>query len=138
MYTPFANSYDHCPLILQVSTFILLKVLRNEVGLRHCCDTRGPFYDIAFALQKRVNSPDERPSARLLKCIIRCYLRLFDHRRFVPAVIPVVVISFHALYLSSSANVVSFFSPMHAGVVRCLKQVFPACYEMGHSMATSW
>ncbi|XP_020164283.1 uncharacterized protein [Aegilops tauschii subsp. strangulata] len=87
-----------------VSTFILLKVLLSEVGLKQCCDTRGPFYAIAFALQKRVDSPDERPSARLLKCIIRCYLRLFDHRRGV----------------------------------RCLKQVFPACYEMGHAMATSW
>ncbi|XP_037480951.1 CCR4-NOT transcription complex subunit 9-like [Triticum dicoccoides] len=64
-----------------VSTFILLKVLLTEVGLEQCCDTRGPFYAIAFALQKRVDSPDERPSARLLKCIIQCYLRLFDHRR---------------------------------------------------------
>ncbi|XP_044318822.1 CCR4-NOT transcription complex subunit 9 isoform X2 [Triticum aestivum] len=64
-----------------VSTFILLKVLRNELGLHRCCDTRGPFYDIAFALQKRVNSPDERPSARLLRCIIQCYLRLLDHPR---------------------------------------------------------
>lgn len=95
MDTHFANFYDHCPLILQVSTFILLKVLLNEVGLHRCCDTRDPFYAIAFALQKMVSSPDDRPSARLLKCIIRCYLRLFDHPRFVPAVIPIIVISFH-------------------------------------------
>ncbi|XP_044318823.1 CCR4-NOT transcription complex subunit 9 isoform X3 [Triticum aestivum] len=67
--------------LVKVSTFILLKVLRNELGLHRCCDTRGPFYDIAFALQKRVNSPDERPSARLLRCIIQCYLRLLDHPR---------------------------------------------------------
>ncbi|KAM3393491.1 hypothetical protein ACQJBY_014290 [Aegilops geniculata] len=67
--------------LVKVSTFILLKVLRNELGLHRCCDTRGPFYDIAFALQKRVNPPDERPSARLLKCIIQCYHRLFDHPR---------------------------------------------------------
>lgn len=64
-----------------VSTFILLKVLLNEVGLHHCCNTHGPFYEIALALQEMVSSPDDRPSTRLLKCIIRCYLRLFDHPR---------------------------------------------------------
>ncbi|XP_044971252.1 CCR4-NOT transcription complex subunit 9-like isoform X2 [Hordeum vulgare subsp. vulgare] len=64
-----------------VSTFILLKLLLNDVGLHHCCNTHGPFYEIAFALQEMVSSRDARPSARLLKCIVRCYLRLFDHPR---------------------------------------------------------
>ena len=129
MNSHFANMYDHCLLILQVSTFILLKVLRNELGLHRCCDTRGPFYDIAFALQKMVSSPDDQRAARQLKCIIRFYLRMFHHPRFVPAVIPVVGILFSRPYLSSSANVVFVVSSVQGPC---------GAYKKASQHATKW
>lgn len=62
-----------------VATFIIQKILLDEYGLADICSTADKFYSVADALKKVVDSLQANPSLRLLKHIIRCYLRLTDH-----------------------------------------------------------
>eukprot|EP01113_Clastostelium_recurvatum_P037811 TRINITY_DN5569_c0_g1_i6.p3 TRINITY_DN5569_c0_g1~~TRINITY_DN5569_c0_g1_i6.p3 ORF type:complete len:427 (+),score=88.05 TRINITY_DN5569_c0_g1_i6:3688-4968(+) len=62
-----------------VSTFILQKALQDERGLEYVCHTYERFNAVASVLNGMVVHMAERPSARLLKHIIRCYLRLSDN-----------------------------------------------------------
>ncbi|XP_010241638.1 PREDICTED: cell differentiation protein RCD1 homolog [Nelumbo nucifera] len=64
-----------------VATFIVQKILLDEVGLRYICATAERFFAVARVLGAMVNSLTEQPSSRLLKHIIRCYLRLTDNPR---------------------------------------------------------
>jgi CCR4-NOT transcription complex subunit 9 len=61
-----------------VATFILQKILLFPVGLGYICQTPDRFYAVSTVLANMVN---DNPSSRLLKHIIRCYLRLSDHQR---------------------------------------------------------
>eukprot|EP01057_Protomagalhaensia_wolfi_P000920 Protomagalhaensia_wolfi_Nauph_80__919@NODE_1529_length_1484_cov_201_557785_g1186_i0_p1_GENE_NODE_1529_length_1484_cov_201_557785_g1186_i0NODE_1529_length_1484_cov_201_557785_g1186_i0_p1_ORF_typecomplete_len321_score34_90Rcd1/PF04078_13/6_8e114RPN1_RPN2_N/PF17781_1/0_091eIF3_p135/PF12807_7/0_21_NODE_1529_length_1484_cov_201_557785_g1186_i0671029 len=64
-----------------VATFIIQKVLSYDEGLAYLCATAERFYAVATVLSTMVMNKEEPPSARLLKHIVRCYLRLCDNRR---------------------------------------------------------
>eukprot|EP01012_Entosiphon_sulcatum_P032415 TRINITY_DN41235_c0_g1_i1.p1 TRINITY_DN41235_c0_g1~~TRINITY_DN41235_c0_g1_i1.p1 ORF type:complete len:304 (-),score=54.63 TRINITY_DN41235_c0_g1_i1:211-1122(-) len=61
-----------------VATFIVQKILLFDIGLSYICATPERFYAVASVLQTMIT---DKPSSRLLKHIIRCYLRLSDHQR---------------------------------------------------------
>lgn len=68
---------------LQVATFIVQKILLDDVGLDYVCTTAERFFAVGRVLGNMVGALAEQPSSRLLKHIIRCYLRLSDNRRLV-------------------------------------------------------
>jgi len=64
-----------------VATFIVQKILLDDMGLNYICATAERFYAVATVLSNMVATLVEMPSARLLKHIVRCYLRLADNPR---------------------------------------------------------
>ncbi|CAL8144025.1 unnamed protein product [Orchesella dallaii] len=64
-----------------VATFILQKILLDDSGLNYICQTYDRFSHVAMILGKMVLSLAKEPSARLLKHVVRCYLRLSDNPR---------------------------------------------------------
>ncbi|XP_046396442.1 CCR4-NOT transcription complex subunit 9 isoform X1 [Ischnura elegans] len=64
-----------------VATFILQKILLDDSGLSYICQTYDRFSHVAMILGKMVLSLAKEPSARLLKHVVRCYLRLSDNPR---------------------------------------------------------
>nr|XP_031826735.1 CCR4-NOT transcription complex subunit 9 isoform X2 [Nomia melanderi] len=64
-----------------VATFILQKILLDDSGLSYICQTYDRFSHVAMILGKMVLSLAKDPSARLLKHVVRCYLRLSDNAR---------------------------------------------------------
>jgi len=64
-----------------VATFIVQKILLDDMGLNYICATAERFYAISTVLSNMVTALKEMPSARLLKHIVRCYLRLADNSR---------------------------------------------------------
>eukprot|EP00898_Chlorokybus_atmophyticus_P001476 jgi/Chlat1/2329/Chrsp17S00176 len=64
-----------------VATFIVQKILLDEVGLNYICATAERFFAVGAVLGSMVSMLAEQPSVRLLKHIIRCYLRLSDNPR---------------------------------------------------------
>lgn len=61
-----------------VATFIVQKVLAHDLGLNYVCATPERFKAVADVLRQMVQ--DNCP-ARLLKHVVRCYLRLTEHSR---------------------------------------------------------
>jgi len=61
-----------------VATFIVQKILIFQIGLQYICATPERFYAVSTVLGNMVN---DKPPSRLLKHIIRCYMRLSDHPR---------------------------------------------------------
>ncbi len=64
-----------------VATFVVQKILLDANGLNYICATAERFYAVSTVLGNMVNSLVENPSVRLLKHIIRCYLRLSENQR---------------------------------------------------------
>jgi len=64
-----------------VATFILQKILLDDTGLSYICQTYERFSHVAMILGKMVLSLAKEQSARLLKHVVRCYLRLSDNSR---------------------------------------------------------
>ncbi|CAH8523768.1 unnamed protein product [Schistosoma mattheei] len=64
-----------------VATFIMQKLLLDEVGLAYICQTYERFAHVATVLDKMVIHLAREQSLRLLKHVIRCYLRLSDDSR---------------------------------------------------------
>ncbi|KAI5068221.1 hypothetical protein GOP47_0016566 [Adiantum capillus-veneris] len=64
-----------------VATFIVQKILLDDVGLAYICATAERFFAVGAVLGSMVSILAEQPSVRLLKHIIRCYLRLSDNPR---------------------------------------------------------
>lgn len=64
-----------------VATFIVQKILLDNVGLNYICATAERFFAVGAVLASMVSGLAEQPSVRLLKHIIRCYLRLSDNPR---------------------------------------------------------
>eukprot|EP00850_Spirogloea_muscicola_P014839 SM000109S14153 [mRNA] locus=s109:232912:235182:- [translate_table: standard] len=64
-----------------VATFIVQKILLDDVGLAYICATAERFFAVGAVLASMVAMLAEQPSVRLLKHIIRCYLRLSDNPR---------------------------------------------------------
>ncbi|PHT51276.1 Cell differentiation protein RCD1 -like protein [Capsicum baccatum] len=70
-----------CELSKTVATLILQKILLDDAGLDYICTREVKFFDVAQALGNMVGELVEQPSSRLMKYIIRCYLRLSDNPR---------------------------------------------------------
>ncbi|XP_078184696.1 CCR4-NOT transcription complex subunit 9 isoform X3 [Callithrix jacchus] len=68
-------------LVNKVATFILQKILLDDTGLAYICQTYERFSHVAMILGKMVLQLSKEPSARLLKHVVRCYLRLSDNPR---------------------------------------------------------
>lgn len=64
-----------------VATFIMQKILLDDVGLDYICTTAERFFAVGRVLGNMVASLAEQRSPRLLKHIVRCYLRLSDNPR---------------------------------------------------------
>eukprot|EP00698_Gefionella_okellyi_P005487 TRINITY_DN15018_c0_g1_i1.p1 TRINITY_DN15018_c0_g1~~TRINITY_DN15018_c0_g1_i1.p1 ORF type:complete len:291 (+),score=47.50 TRINITY_DN15018_c0_g1_i1:50-922(+) len=64
-----------------VATFIIQKILLDEMGLNYICQTAERFYAVSAVLSNMIEALVEQPSVRLLKHIVRCYLRLSDNQR---------------------------------------------------------
>ncbi|CAM9095529.1 unnamed protein product [Phaeothamnion confervicola] len=64
-----------------VATFIVQRILLDEMGLSYICATAERFYAVSTVLSNMVAVLVENPSVRLLKHIVRCYLRLSDNLR---------------------------------------------------------
>lgn len=64
-----------------VATFIVQKILLDEAGLNYICATAERFYAVSTVLSGMVTKLVEAPSVRLLKHVVRCYLRLSEHTR---------------------------------------------------------
>jgi CCR4-NOT transcription complex subunit 9 len=64
-----------------VATFILQKVLTDDSGLQYICQTYDRFSHVARVLGVMVLNLAKEPSARLLKHVVRCYLRLSENTR---------------------------------------------------------
>ncbi len=62
-----------------VATFIVQKILLDDTGLQYICATAERFYAVSSVLSSMVSKLREAPSIRLLKHIVRCYLRLSEH-----------------------------------------------------------
>ncbi|KAJ0260859.1 Uncharacterized protein HA466_0040970 [Hirschfeldia incana] len=62
-----------------VATFIVQKVLLDDVGLEYMCSSADRFFALGRVFGNMITSLAEVPSPRLLKHIIRCYLRLTDN-----------------------------------------------------------
>ncbi|CAJ1409063.1 unnamed protein product [Effrenium voratum] len=64
-----------------VATFIVQKLLLDEQGLSYVCSTAERFYAVTSVLSKMVDGLVKAPCIRLLKHVVRCYLRLIDSPR---------------------------------------------------------
>ncbi|CAL9107029.1 unnamed protein product [Musa textilis] len=64
-----------------VATFIVQNILLDNLGLQHVCATFERFFAVHKILANMIVSLVEQPSTRLLKYIIRCYLRLSENGR---------------------------------------------------------
>lgn len=64
-----------------VATFIVQKILLDDVGLNYICHTPDRFFAVSTVLTNMMTLLVEVPSQRLLKHIIRCYLRLADNAK---------------------------------------------------------
>ena len=64
-----------------VATFIVQKILLDDAGLNYVCATAERFYAVSTVLNNMVLLLQAHPSVRLLKHVVRCYLRLADHDR---------------------------------------------------------
>ena len=60
-----------------VATFIVQKILTDELGLTYICATPERFFAVGAVLTNMVESLTNSPSPRLLKHILRCAYRPF-------------------------------------------------------------
>lgn len=64
-----------------VAIFIVQKILMDDTGLNYICQTYERFYAVSSVLSNMVGQLVEEPASRLLKHVVRCYLRLSDNGR---------------------------------------------------------
>ncbi|KAI9363943.1 hypothetical protein DFJ73DRAFT_475085 [Zopfochytrium polystomum] len=64
-----------------VAIFIVQKILLDDMGLNYICQTYERFYAVGTVLSNMVTQLVEQQSIRLLKHVIRCYLRLSENVR---------------------------------------------------------
>ncbi|KAK4056856.1 RNA-binding protein, CCR4-NOT complex subunit Rcd1 [Microbotryomycetes sp. JL221] len=64
-----------------VAIFIVQKILLDEMGLAYICQTYERFYAVGTVLSNMVHQLVESQAVRLLKHVVRCYLRLSDNLR---------------------------------------------------------
>lgn len=66
-----------------VAIFIVQKILLDETGLTYICHTYERFYAVGTVLSNMVSQLVDTQAVRLLKHVVRCYLRLSDNLRCV-------------------------------------------------------
>lgn len=64
-----------------VAIFVIQKILLDRVGLEYICQTYERFFAVVTVLNAMVLHLVEQRSMRLLKPIVRCYLRLSEHKK---------------------------------------------------------
>ncbi|KAL7895297.1 cell differentiation protein rcd1 [Trichoderma sp. SZMC 28014] len=64
-----------------VAIFIVQKILLDDNGLNYICATYERFYAVGTVLSNMVAQLVESQTARLLKHVVRCFLRLSDNAR---------------------------------------------------------
>ncbi|ORY06802.1 Rcd1-like protein [Basidiobolus meristosporus CBS 931.73] len=64
-----------------VAIFILQKILQDDYGLLYICQTYERFFAVITVLENMVMHLIDTQSCRLLKHVVRCYLRLCDNQR---------------------------------------------------------
>ncbi|MCJ1240185.1 Cell differentiation protein rcd1 [Varicellaria rhodocarpa] len=64
-----------------VAIFIVQKILLDDSGLAYICHTYERFYAVGTVLSNMVNNLVEQQTVRLLKHVVRCFLRLSDNAR---------------------------------------------------------
>ncbi|KAI9821985.1 MAG: Cell differentiation protein rcd1 [Phylliscum demangeonii] len=64
-----------------VAIFIVQKILLDDVGLAYICHTYERFYAVGTVLSNMVSQLVEQQTVRLLKHVVRCFLRLSDNAR---------------------------------------------------------
>jgi CCR4-NOT transcription complex subunit 9 len=87
-----------------VATFIVQKILMDELGLNYVCQTADRFYAVSNILTKMVaaEAASKKPSQRLLKHIVRCYLRISDNSKARDALRSCMPPAFRDKYFVSS------------------------------------
>lgn len=58
-----------------VAIFIVQKILLDDLGLAYICQTYERFYAVGTVLSNMVNQLVEQQTVRLLKHVVRCFLR---------------------------------------------------------------
>lgn len=64
-----------------VAIFVTQKILNDEGGLSYICQTYERFYAVGTVLSNMVQQLTQTQAVRLLKHVVRCYLRLSDNTR---------------------------------------------------------
>ncbi|KAF2862815.1 putative cell differentiation protein [Piedraia hortae CBS 480.64] len=64
-----------------VAIFIVQKILLDDTGLQYICQTYERFYAVGTVLSNMVTQLVEQQTVRLLKHVVRCFLRLSDNAR---------------------------------------------------------
>lgn len=64
-----------------VAIFIVQKILLDDLGLQYICQTYERFYAVGTVLSSMVSTLAESQAVRLLKHVVRCYLRMSDNPR---------------------------------------------------------
>jgi CCR4-NOT transcription complex subunit 9 len=64
-----------------VAIFIVQKILLDDLGLAYICQTYERFYAVGTVLNNMVAQLTDTQSIRILKHVVRCYLRLSDNPR---------------------------------------------------------
>lgn len=64
-----------------VAIFIVQKILLDDMGLNYICQTYERFYAVGTVLSNMVMQLQESQTVRLLKHVVRCFLRLSDNAR---------------------------------------------------------
>ncbi|RPA82212.1 Rcd1-domain-containing protein [Ascobolus immersus RN42] len=64
-----------------VAIFIVQKILLDDMGLQYICQTYERFYAVGTVLSNMVSQLVEQQTVRLLKHVVRCFLRLSDNPR---------------------------------------------------------
>lgn len=93
---------------IQVATFIMQKILLDEVGLAYICQTHERFAHVAAVLGKVVIYLARDWSLRLMKHVIRCYLRLCDDPRSVPVFCLCILFSTWFMFLLPKSKLSRF------------------------------
>jgi CCR4-NOT transcription complex subunit 9 len=73
-----------------VAIFIVQKILLDDLGLQYICQTYERFYAVGAVLGNMVATLVETQAVRLLKHVVRCYLRMSDNPRYVSIVLSVL------------------------------------------------
>ncbi|ODV92260.1 hypothetical protein CANCADRAFT_22185 [Tortispora caseinolytica NRRL Y-17796] len=64
-----------------VAIFVVQKILLSDMGLAYVCQSYERFYAVGTVLANMITQLVEEPAPRLLKHVVRCYLRLSDNPR---------------------------------------------------------